>query len=146
MYSYRFGKRSRSNLKGVDDRLVRICNRALQLSPIDFGITEGIRSVERQRFMVASGRSDTMNSRHLTGLAVDIVAYKNGGVVTWDFETYRTISRSFIRAGWEYETAVTWGGDWPRLRDGVHFQIDAKRKTGFIAGYIKKINDVFYKS
>ncbi|MDI5633335.1 M15 family peptidase, partial [Salmonella enterica subsp. enterica serovar Anatum] len=63
----KFSQRSENNLKGVNADLVKIVRRALQLSPVDFGITEGLRTVERQRQLVAAGKSQTMNSRHITG-------------------------------------------------------------------------------
>ncbi len=72
---FRFSQRSEKNLAGVKPQLVAVVRRALALSDVDFGITEGLRTKERQKQLVAEGKSQTMNSRHLTGDAVDVVAY-----------------------------------------------------------------------
>ena len=73
---YTFGKTSMSKLKGVHKDLVSIMVEAISVSPVDFGISEGLRTKERQRELVREGKSQTMNSRHLTGHAVDIFIYK----------------------------------------------------------------------
>ncbi|MCV5473136.1 M15 family metallopeptidase, partial [Escherichia coli] len=72
---FRFSCRSEKNLEGVRPQLVAVVRRALELTEVDFGITEGLRTKERQKQLVAEGKSQTMNSRHLTGDAVDVVAY-----------------------------------------------------------------------
>lgn len=72
---FRFSRRSEKNLEGVKPQLVAVVRRALELTEVDFGITEGLRSKYRQKQLVAEGKSQTMNSRHLTGDAVDVVAY-----------------------------------------------------------------------
>jgi peptidoglycan LD-endopeptidase CwlK len=69
----RFSNRSLNNLKGIHPDLRRVIDRALQDSPLDFVVIEGLRTLERQRQLVAAGASRTMNSRHLTGHAVDLM-------------------------------------------------------------------------
>ncbi|MFW5399422.1 M15 family peptidase, partial [Yersinia sp. 1252 StPb PI] len=71
--NFRFSQRSEGNLKGVNDDLVRVVRRALELSTVDFGVIEGVRTVERQKELVATGKSQTMNSRHISGNAVDLL-------------------------------------------------------------------------
>jgi len=119
---YRFGQRSKDNFKGVNPDLIGIAYRALQLSPHDFGITEGLRTIERQRELFAAKKSQTMNSRHLTGEAIDFAVWK-GGTVVWDFPLYQEVAEAFKRAAAEYGLKITWGGDW-KFRDGPHIQLE----------------------
>ncbi|HCO6412827.1 TPA: M15 family peptidase, partial [Escherichia coli] len=81
---FRFSSRSEKNLQGVNPDLVKVTRRALEISSVDFGITEGLRSRCRQKQLVDTGKSQTMNSRHLTGHAVDVVAYV-GSQVSWEW-------------------------------------------------------------
>lgn len=120
--NYRFSKRSEGNLEGVNPALVAVVRRSLELSPVDFGITEGLRSRERQKQMVAAGASQTMNSRHLTGHAVDVVAYL-GSNISWEWKYYEQIAAVFKQAGKELGTAIEWGGYWRSMKDGPHFQL-----------------------
>lgn len=120
---YKFSQRSLNNLKGVDERLVRLMKDVLSISPHDFGITEGLRTVEKQREYVRTGKSQTMNSYHLNGRAVDIVVYKDGKV-TWDLKYYKEIADIVKEIAAEKGLKITWGGDWKTLVDGPHFQIE----------------------
>ncbi len=120
--NFKFSQRSEDNLKGVKPQLVAVVRRALELSSVDFGVTEGLRTQERQRQLVAEGASQTMNSRHLTGEAVDVAAYV-GGAVSWDFPLYQKISEAFKQAALELNTPIEWGGEWKTLVDGPHFQL-----------------------
>lgn len=119
--TFKFSSRSEKNLQGVNPDLVKVTRRALEISEVDFGITEGLRSRYRQKQLVTTGKSQTMNSRHLTGHAVDVVAYVgnqchgNGRC---------TKNRSSIQTGQpELNIPVEWGGDWKTLKDGPHFQL-----------------------
>jgi peptidoglycan L-alanyl-D-glutamate endopeptidase CwlK len=118
-------QRSVDKLRGVHPDLVRVVHRAIQLTPIDFGITCGTRSQEEQRRLVAEGKSRTMNSRHLTGHAVDFVALINGRA-SWDFKHYSEIAQAFKHAALELGIAIVWGGDWPKFRDGPHIELDRR--------------------
>lgn len=73
--AFRLSSRSLARLDGVHPDLIRVVKRAIQITPVDFGITEGLRTKERQKELVAKGASRTLKSRHLTGHAVDVVAY-----------------------------------------------------------------------
>lgn len=123
--SYRLSTRSRDRLKGVHPDLVRVVERAIQLTGVDFMITEGLRTPQRQAELVRAGASKTQNSRHLTGHAVDVAAIV-AGQVRWDWPLYPRIAEAFRQAACELKTPITWGGDWPRLRDGPHFELDRK--------------------
>lgn len=122
MSNFKFSQRSENNLKGVNADLVKIVRRALQLSPVDFGITEGLRTVERQRQLVAAGKSQTMNSRHISGHAVDVFAYPTSAG-SWEWKYYEQIATAFKQAAKELNIPVEWGGDWKTLKDGPHFQL-----------------------
>lgn len=122
MNNFKFSQRSENNLKGVNPDLVKIVRRALQLSPVDFGITEGLRTVERQRQLVAAGKSQTMNSRHISGHAVDVFAYPTSAG-SWEWKYYEQIAAAFKQAAKELNIPVEWGGDWKTLKDGPHFQL-----------------------
>jgi peptidoglycan L-alanyl-D-glutamate endopeptidase CwlK len=103
--------------------MVRVITRAREHA--DFIVTEGMRTVERQRQLVAAGASQTMNSRHLTGHAVDLAALVAGGV-RWDWPLYTALGAAVKRAAVEEQVAITWGGDW-KMRDGPHFELEWAR-------------------
>ena len=124
--TYVLGSRSRARLKGVHPDLVRVVERALTYSPHDFTITEGLRTVARQRELKAAGASQTMNSRHITGHAIDF-AVLVGGKVRWDWPLYGQVAEAFKRAAKELNVPIIWGGDWKSLRDGPHVELDRKR-------------------
>lgn len=116
-------ERSLKNLEGVHPKLVEVVKKAIEITHIDFGITEGVRSIEKQQQLVKDGKSRTLKSYHLTGKAVDVVAYVDGKV-TWEFECYYLIAQAFKQAAKELNVRITWGGDWESFRDGPHFQIE----------------------
>ena len=116
--------RDMQRLSGVHPDLVRVISRAR--ASADFVVTEGLRSTERQRQLVASGASQTMASPHLTGHAVDVAALV-GGVVRWDWPLYDRLAQAVKKAAAEEEVAIVWGGDWPKFRDGPHFELDRGR-------------------
>lgn len=116
--TFAFSDRSRRNLEGVKTDLVRLCERALELSPIDFGITQGMRSEEEQAILVSIGRSQTMNSRHLTGDAIDFAPYVSGSYRDeWPF--YYPIVDVFIQVAREARMTFIWGGAWGVLLGNV---------------------------
>lgn len=122
MKKFSFSHRSENNLKGVDPRLVTIARRALVLSEVDFGITEGLRTKERQKQLFEQGKSMTMNSRHLTGDAIDVVAYI-GGKVSWNWSLYEIISRAFKQAAAEYGVTIEWGGGLGKTKRRCSFSV-----------------------
>lgn len=119
---FRFSKRSLDNLQGVHPDLVRVVKAALPLSSVDFGVTEGLRDRARQRELVNAGASTTMNSRHLTGHAVDLVAYI-GPRISWDWPLYYKIADAMKEAAEKEGVPLEWGGDWTSFKDGPHFQL-----------------------
>lgn len=125
MHNFIFGQASEKNLNGVHPDLVKVARRALELSPVDFRITEGLRSMDRQRDLLREGKSQTLRSRHLTGHALDVVALP-GNVVSWDMSYYRQIAAAFKKASDELKIPVEWGGNWATLKDWPHFQLTFK--------------------
>lgn len=123
--AFALSPRSLGRLAGVHPDLIRVVQRAIELTAVDFGITEGVRDLLTQRRYVAEGKSRTMNSRHLTGHAVDVVAMV-GGQVSWTFSHYVAIADAFKQASRELDIPIAWGGDWESFRDGPHFELDRK--------------------
>lgn len=124
--SYRLGLRSRLRLRGVHPDLVRVVEYAIKASEVDFTVLEGVRSAKRQRKLFDAGASKTLNSRHLTGHAVDLGAYVDGGV-RWDWPLYYKIADAVKAAAREMGISVQWGGDWRSFRDGPHWQLPRSR-------------------
>lgn len=122
---FKLSKRSVDNLRGVHPDLVKVVRRAIELTEVDFGVIEGLRTIERQRALKASGASMTLNSRHITGHAVDVMAYV-GSEGRWDWPLYPRIAKAFKLAAKELGVPIVWGGDWKALRDGPHFELDRK--------------------
>ena len=104
---------SRSNLKGVHPDLVKIVELAILKTGVDFKVTEGLRSRQRQTELVKAGASQTMNSRHLTGHAVDLAAWV-GGTVRWDWPLYYKIAEAMRDASIELNIPLEWGGCWSK--------------------------------
>lgn len=121
--SFSLSQRSLNSLKGVDERLVKVVKRAIELTTIDFVVTEGLRSAQRQKELVAQGASRTLKSKHLTGHAVDVAALVDGKV-TWEYKYYQEIAKAFKQAAKEFGYKLTWGGDWKGFVDSPHFQLD----------------------
>ena len=76
---FKLSKKSLAKLSEVNPDLQKLVKNAIGLSTIDFGISEGMRTRDRQQILYDTGKSQTMNSRHLTGHAVDVYAWKDGG-------------------------------------------------------------------
>jgi peptidoglycan L-alanyl-D-glutamate endopeptidase CwlK len=124
--SYKLGKVSLSRLIGVHPDLVAVVKRAIELTEIDFTVTEGLRDIERQKKLLAAGASKTMKSRHLTGHAVDLAALVDGRI-RWDWPLYDKLAKAMKAAAAELNIPVEWGGDWKTFKDGPHFQLPWKR-------------------
>ena len=126
-YKYRLSSRSLRRLEGVHPDLVKVVKRAIQLTELDFGITEGVRSAERQAKLRADGKSWVKVSKHQIkkdgyGHAIDFAVFI-GKSVSWEWEHYVTVSKAFKQASKELNVPITWGGDWERLRDGPHVEL-----------------------
>lgn len=122
--SWRLSQRSKNNLVGVHKYLVEILYAALDESPYDFTVTEGLRTKERQKELYEAGKSTTMNSRHLIGQAFDVMMYDENGKGTWDMKYYKAFNEVVQKIAKRKQYKVTWGGSWESFVDGPHFQIE----------------------
>lgn len=123
--------RDMARLAGVHPDLVRVVERARLAAP--FIVVEGLRTRERQARLVAIGASRTLNSRHLTGHAVDLAYWLDDGdsrpgqgEVRWDWPLARKLAAAMKAAAAEEGVALVWGGDWASFPDGPHFELDRK--------------------
>lgn len=135
---YTLSKASEEKLIGVHPDLVRVVRRAIEITEIDFKVGEGVRTIERQRKLVAEGKSKTLNSRHIPGRdglgkAVDLWAMPDGRV-SWEQRHYVEMAKHVLTAAQELGIAIRWGGDWDqdgdwrdeRFFDGPHFELDRR--------------------
>lgn len=114
-----------SRLRGVDSNLIALAKKAREISPIPFEITEGLRTKERQRYLVKTGKSRTMNSYHLRGKAMDFVAMP-GGKVSWDLKDYKTIVEKAFKPAAKalgLTDRIVYGVYWKSIVDGPHVEI-----------------------
>ena len=119
-----FNSTSKARLAEISPDLAQLMIAVEAQHPDAFEIGEGMRDVETQRQNVAKGASQTMNSKHLTGNAVDIVMGADSGKPNWNFEDYRPIADTAkATAAAMGIPDFVWGGDWKTLKDGVHFQV-----------------------
>lgn len=113
---FKLGKTSLARLQGVDETLVNVVKRAIEISEVDFTVMEGVRTLERQRELYAQGRTApgkivtwTMKSRHIEGKAVDLVPYP----LDWnDLEKFNKIKDAMFQAAKELDVNLRWGADW----------------------------------
>lgn len=115
-------------LKGVHADLVRLVTevaKSLADGPMTFMVIEGLRTKDRQAALVKAGASQTQNSRHLTGHAVDLGVLMDGKL-NWDFKLYRQLASIVKAKATSLGIPIVWGGDWKTLVDGPHFELDRK--------------------
>lgn len=116
---YKLGENSRKKLQGVDPYLVEIVERAIEISKVDFTVHEGLRSAERQRKLVAAGKSRTLRSMHVLGRAVDLVPWIDNRK-QWNWEACYKVAAAVGLAELEIngkkgnkgKTLIRWGGCW----------------------------------
>lgn len=125
---FTFSTSSLTKMIGVKEVLREIMAEVLSRSPFDFKITEGLRTLERQKMLVASGKSWTMQSKHLIGDAVDICILIDNKAC-WDHAPYLAVSKIFKEVAKERGVNVRWGGDFISKRgrplvDAVHFELN----------------------
>ena len=130
MSGFTLSKRSLAELEGVDERLVAVVHRALELTVQDFAVHDGLRTIEEQREYVRKGASQRMDSRHLTGHAVDLVPWINGKL-RWEWEPIYHIADAVRRAAIEKELELRWGGCWDRV-----FTWSTDSPEDMVAGYV----------
>lgn len=123
--SFSFGPRSLEKLSGIHPDLRKVMDRAIEITTLDFAVTEGLRTLARQKQLVASGASTTMKSRHLTGHAVDIAPYA-AKKLRWDWPLFHQLAPVIKQAAQDVGVPIEWGGDWASFPDGPHFQLPWK--------------------
>ena len=122
-----YSKRSLNSLQGIHPDLRRVIDRALQDSPLDFAVIEGLRTKKRQEQLVASGASQTMRSRHLTGHAVDLLPIDpSTGRGDFSWPLYDQLGPAVKKAAAREGVPIIWGGDWKSFKDGPHFELDRR--------------------
>ena len=135
---FRLSNRSLSRLEGVDPSLVNVVKRAIDLTKVDFGVSEGLRTIERQKELVAQGASQTMASKHIEGRAVDLVAYI-GSRVSWELNLYDDIADAMRLAAIEQNAEIRWGAAWHidnicgwngSMENAMNDYIDLRRSQG----------------
>ena len=136
--SFKLSERSLSKLEGVDNSLVAVVKRAIELTKVDFGVIYGMRTVEEQEKLVAAGKSQTMKSNHLVGKAVDLMAYVDGKGV-WELNVYDDLCDAMKAAAEELGTPVKWGAAWSEgdirtypgtAEDAMMKYVDLRRSQG----------------
>ena len=134
---YVLGKRSLQKLSTVDDRLQRIVYYAIAVTKQDFSVICGIRTKAEQRKLVASGASQTMKSKHLDGLAVDLMAYNNGG--RWELNLYDEIADAMAEGASYEKINLRWGAAWHindirewdgTMEEAMNAYVDLRRSQG----------------
>ena len=141
--SFNLSSRSRSRLEGVHPDLSAVVHRAIELTKVDFGVTQGVRTLAQQEANVAAGKSQTMKSKHLIqddgySHAVDVVAYV-GPDVSWELNLYDDICDAFAQAAREMEVPIKWGAAWSEgdirsypgsAEDAMMAYVDLRRSQG----------------
>lgn len=117
-------QRSLARLEGVHPDLVRVVKKAAAMSDMDFTVLEGLRTVARQKQLLANGATKTMNSRHLTGHAVDLAPVIDGKV-SWDWPLYHRLADVMRSASIRENVPIRWGGTW-KLLTAIQGPITAK--------------------
>mgnify|MGYP001249366304 CR=1 FL=1 len=135
---FSLSSKSKSRLEGCDDAIIAVTELAIEYTKIDFGVTCGLRTVEEQRELVDSGASQTMNSKHISGQAVDVVAYV-GPRISWELNLYDDIADAFKIAGEELGVSLRWGAAWHinditewngTMEDAMNAYVDLRRRQG----------------
>jgi len=138
MSTYRLSKRSLQRLEGVHPQLCSIVHEAISLTEVDFGVTCGLRTVRAQQELYDRGATKTMHSKHLTGLAVDVVAYI-GPRISWELALYDEIAEAFKEAAIHHTASVRWGGAWTvsnisvwrgTMEEAMNSYVDKRRSQG----------------
>jgi len=135
---YKLSQRSLDRLDGVKPELVDVVKRAIELTTIDFGVVQGLRTEEEQKALVEKGASKTMKSKHLTGDAVDLMAYI-GGRGCWELNVYDEIADAMKAAAIELGVSIRWGAAWTvsdlrewegTAEEAMNSYVDVRRSQG----------------
>lgn len=120
--TFKLGDRSLKRLRPIHPDLYAVVRLAITLTEIDFTVLEGKRTLKRQKQLLKKGATKTLNSRHLTGHAVDLGAWVDEAI-SWDWEHYHKISDAMFLASETLGITIEWGGHWKSFQDGPHYQL-----------------------
>ena len=124
---FKFSKSSLDKLNSVDPQLQLLANEVLKITPYDFAITEGLRTLEKQQeyFKKGASKCDGIKNRskHQDGKAIDIMCYDKDGKGTWEESYYREVADVFKQKAKELNINIVWGGDWKTFKDCPHFEL-----------------------
>lgn len=124
-------ERDEQRLVGVHKDLVRVVRRVDRNGGMGFRVLEGLRTMARQRQLLAKGATTTLKSRHLSGHAVDLAPYLDtdgdGDMeISWHWPHYHRFAELVKQAAAEERVPIEWGGDWRTFKDGPHWQLPWK--------------------
>lgn len=135
---YKLSQRSLDRMEGVDERLVAVVKHAITATKTDFGVIQGLRTIEMQKALVSKGASQTMKSKHLDGLAVDLMAYI-GGRGSWELNLYDDLADAMAEGANAVGCKVRWGAAWHidsigqykgTMEEAMNEYIDLRRSQG----------------
>lgn len=135
---FELSKRSIERLDGVDDALVATVEEAIEVTTIDFGVICGLRTIEEQQKLFDSGASQTMQSKHIDGQAVDLMAYV-GGRGSWELNVYDDVANAMRIAARSTGVTIRWGAAWHiddiaeyegTMEEAMNSYIDLRRSQG----------------
>ena len=136
--SFKLSQRSLDKLEGVHPDMVKCVTSAIEWSKVDFGVICGMRTEAEQKELVAKGASQTMRSKHLEGLAVDLMAYV-GSRASWELNLYDDIADAMAKAAKTHNVAIKWGAAWSigniaqwnsSMEGAMNSYIDLRRREG----------------
>lgn len=139
--TFALSERSQRKLALVHPDIKGVVEEAIKNSTVDFVVIEGLRTIARQKELVAAGASHTMNSRHLHGLAVDLAALV-GNTITWQPKVYHQIADAMLTAGAKLQVPIVWGGSWLSFPDLVHWELSRKFYPDHSMVEMNKISDI----
>lgn len=130
--TFKLGGNSEANLTGVHPDLVRVVRRAITLTQVDFAVIEGRRTEQRQAQLFAAKATKTLNSKHLTGYAVDLAAWA-AGRHSWDWPLYYRLAEAMRDAAMVEQVKLRWGGVWDRCLNDLQGDLEDD-----VADYVKR--------
>ena len=135
---FSFSKKSFEKMEGINPELEQLARTAISLTSVDFGISEGLRTIERQKKLVEQKRSQTLKSKHIDGKAIDVFAVIDGEIC-WEIGVYDDIADAFALASRSLGTPLRWGAAWTvrdigawegSMEDAMNSYIDTRRGEG----------------
>ena len=136
--SFKLSQRSLDRMEGIDERMISVVKFAITATKTDFGVIQGMRTLEMQKALVAKGASQTMKSKHLEGLAVDLMAYIEGRG-SWELNLYDDLADAMKEGANAAGVSVRWGAAWHiddirnwegTMEEAMNAYVDRRREQG----------------